>query len=89
MAPFVVYTPAPMGGETTMSSQVSTSGSGSGKGSGKDESLELVKSLFKEIGGNGLPIDVNLVYNNIQKLFNKSKVLGTEMTSSDIASIYL
>ena len=91
MAPFVVYTPAPMGGETTTSSQASTSGSGngSGKGSGKDESLELVKSLFKEIGGNGLPIDVNLVYDNIQKLFNQSKILGTEMTSSDIASVYL
>jgi len=57
----VVYTPAPIGGETKISSSLD----GEKSGSKKDESLELVKNLFKEIGGNGLPVDVSLVFDNL------------------------
>ena len=85
LAPFVVYTPAPIGGETKISSSLD----GEKSGSKKDESLELVKNLFKEIGGNGLPVDVSLVFDNLQKLFNKHKILGTEMTTEDIQSVYV
>ena len=91
VAPFTVYTPVALGGET--SSQVSTSsgntlGTSSGKSDGK-ETLDMIKKLFEQIVGKGLPSDVSNLYEQINNLFAKSRAFGTELSTDDIASMYI
>lgn len=93
VAPFVVYTPAPSGVETSTSSQVDNSlarqqAAASTKKSDKgDSTLDVIKDLFK--GLEGLPADVNGVYKNMQAFLERSRALGTEIDADDLASIYL
>jgi hypothetical protein len=47
----------------------------------------MIKEFFKEL--KGLPIDVTLVYNELDNLFNHYKLFGEEMSTDDIASVYL
>ena len=88
VAPFTVYTPVALGGET--SSQISTSSdSRSSKKSEGSDLLDMVKELFKMVAGKGLPSDVTRLYQNMRNFFDKSKAFGTEISTDDIASMYL
>lgn len=87
VAPFTVYTPLALGGETTTSSQTSTSSTKS-KGE-KDETLDMIKELFKSAVGKGLPSDLNSLYSSMQNFFSKAKLFGDEISTDDIASMYL
>jgi hypothetical protein len=49
-----------LGGETTTSSQRDTSSTS--KKEGKDETLDMIKELFKAVAGKGLTSDVNNLY---------------------------
>ena len=90
VAPFMVYTPITLGGETTTSSESSTS---STKTSSKDtsakDSLDFVKELFKELAGKGLQIDVNTVYSQFNNMFQKARLFGDELSTEDIQLMYL
>lgn len=95
VAPFTVYTPVSLGGERAMSTQTdasglqgSKSGSGTSKSKGSD-TLDMVKTLFKEVIGKGLPSDVNSLYTSMQNLLNRAQAFGTELSTEDIASMYL
>lgn len=90
VAPFTVFTPVALGGET--STQVSSTGassasSSSSKSSDEKETLDLIKSLFQKV--EGLPIDVNSVYKSMSDFLAKSQAFGTELSTNDIASMYL
>lgn len=86
VAPFLVYTPITLGGETTTSSSVSTSNTNS---EDKKEALDLVKDLFKELAGKGLQIDVNTLYRQFNNIFSRSKAFGEELSTEDIQLMYL
>ena len=90
VAPFGVYTPVALGGETTTSSQASTSSTGksSKSDSGKD-TLDLIKTLFSKVTDKALPIDANLIYSSMNNLLSKYEMFGQELSTSDIASMYL
>lgn len=89
VAPFTVFTPVALGGET--STQVSSTGASTGSKKSSDsegkETLDLIKSLFQKI--EGLPIDVNTVYKQMSNFFNKAKIFGNDLSTNDIASMYL
>lgn len=96
-APFTVYTPVALGGESSMSTQRDysglqgsrgSSGNGSGKSKGSD-TLDMIKNLFKEVVGKGLPSDVNSLYRSMQGLLSRAQAFGTELSTDDIASMYL
>jgi len=60
VAPFTIYKPVTLGGETTTTSQKSTSSTTkSSSGSGI---LDLMKDLFKSLSSEGIPSDVNSLY---------------------------
>lgn len=86
LAPFLTYTPVALGGETTTSSQVDTSSTTSSK-KDKNETLDVIKDLFKNI--EGLPSDVNGVYESMSNFLAKSKAFGENLDSDDLASLYL
>ena len=96
-APFTVYTPVALGGESSMSTQRDysglqgsrgSSGNGNGKSKGSD-TLDMIKNLFKEVVGKGLPSDVNSLYRSMQGLLSRAQAFGTELSTDDIASMYL
>lgn len=89
VAPFMVYTPVTLGGETN--TQVSSTGNSTSSGKenkGKD-TIDLIKSLFQKVSEGGLPVDVNNIYESVQKLFSQAQAFGEELSTNDIASIYL
>ena len=89
VAPFTIYRPLGVGGESSYA-QSTTSSSGSGK-SEKDtaakDKLDMIKELFKNI--KGLPVDVAKVYQDIMGTLNKAKAFGEELSTDDLASMYL
>lgn len=89
VAPFTIYRPLGIGGESSYA-QSTTSSSGSGK-SEKDtaakDKLDMIKELFKNI--KGLPVDVAKVYQDIMGTLNKAKAFGEELSTDDLASMYL
>lgn len=96
IAPFTFFKPVAIGGET--STQVSSTGSSSSNssssksgGSGKDEKLEFIKKLYQDIigAGKGIPIDVSLVAGSINKSLEAASLLGGEMSTDQLASMYL
>lgn len=91
LAPFTIYRPLGVGGESAVSSQVSnstSSNSSSDKKSDKEkDKLDLAKKLFESL--KGLPIDVNMAYKEIFSVFNKAKMFGEDLSTDDIASLYL
>ena len=93
IAPFYIYRPYMSGMEQSMSSQVSASGTSSSSSSKKDnegkDKLDMIKELFKAIQGQGLPIDVSTVYQDISKVLSKAKAFGEDLSTDDIASMYL
>ena len=89
VAPFTVYTPVSMGGESTRASQYDSSSKTSSKDNEGKETLDLMKSLFKEMLGKGLPVDVNAIYSQMSNLFSQYKAFGNELDTNDIALLYL
>lgn len=89
VAPFTIYKPVALGGETTTTTSSQNTSSDTNKSSSDKETLDLVKSLFKELLGKGLPVDVNLIYSQMNDLFTKQKAFGTELDTSDLALMYL
>lgn len=90
VAPFTIYKPTVLGGETTTSTQTDTSGTKSSKESTTEkDKLDMIKELFKAIQGQGLPIDVSMAYREISDIFSRTKALGEDLTVDDIASMYL
>jgi len=61
VAPFTVYRPLGVGGESAISTQTSSSGSSkSEKDTAAKDKLDMIKELFKSV--QGLPIDASKVY---------------------------
>ena len=90
VAPFTVYRPLGAGGENAISTQTSSStDSKSSKDTAAKDKLDMIKELFKAIQGQGLPIDVSTVYQEISGVLNKAKAFGEELSTDDIASMYL
>ena len=89
VAPFTIYKPVALGGETSTQTDTTTTSSKSSKDTEGKETLDLVKSLFKEILGKGLPVDVNAVYSSMSDLFARQKAFGNELSTNDIALLYL
>ena len=88
VAPFTVYRPLGVGGENAVSTQTSSStDSKSSKDTAAKDKLDMIKELFKQV--QGLPIDVSRVYQEISGVLNKAKAFGDELTTDDIASMYL
>ena len=91
-APFTIYRPATLGGETTTSSQTegtTTSSSKASSGKDKSDTLDMVKKLFEAVAGKGLPSDVNSLYNQMQGFLARAEAFGTDLSTEDIASMYL
>lgn len=90
LAPFTIYRPLGVGGEQTYQ-QSTESGSSSSSKSAKDDAaknkLDMIKELFKQV--QGLPIDVSKVYQEISGVLNKAKAFGEELSTDDLASMYL
>ena len=90
VAPFTIYTPVALGGETTSQTAVSSGSSKSSSSkSGENDTLDMIKELFKAVLGKGLPSDVNRLYTSMQNLFSRAQAFGEEISSDDIASMYL
>ena len=89
VAPFTVYRPIGVGGESAVSTHTSSSVDSTKKGDAAKDKLDMIKELFKAIQGQGLPVDVSQVYTEIQGLLNKAKAFGEELSTDDIASMYL
>lgn len=90
VAPFTVYRPLGAGGENAVSTQTTSStDSKSSKDTAAKDKLDMIKELFKAIQGQGLPIDVSTVYQEISGVLNKAKAFGEELSTDDIASMYL
>ena len=93
VAPFLVYTPTVMGGETSMTSQAVSGGTSSSTSSGtnKDSSgkdlITLVQKLFTEV--DGLPVDVSAIYGPTMNLLDRVRYGGEELSTSEIATLYL
>lgn len=84
-APFTVYSPLAISGGEGSISQKERSTS---KSKDKEETpLDVIKELFK--GVNGLPSDVNQVYSSMQNFLRKSRLVGDEVSSDDLATMYL
>ena len=88
VAPFYIYKPVALGGETTTSTQNDTSDTISSK-SEKSEGQDLLKELFKNLNTEGLPSDVNKVFSQIRGLLQQRELFGEELSTQDITSIYI
>lgn len=89
-APFMVYTPLALGGgEGTTASASTSTKSSSGDKKDKHDTFDVVKDLFKEIAGKGLPSDVSVAYDQMSALLRRVQVSGDSMDSDDLASMYL
>lgn len=90
VAPFTVYRPLGIGGETTTQVSQSTDGtSKSTKDTTAKDKLDMIKEMFKAVQSTGLPVDVNVVYRDLNNLFSRAQAFGEELSSDDIATIYL
>ena len=89
VAPFTVYRPLGVGGESAVNTQTTNSASSDKKSDAAKDKLDMIKELFKSVQGQGLPIDVSQVYTEIQNLLRKAKAFGEELSTDDIASMYL
>lgn len=92
VAPFVIYKPVALGGEQGVSTNIDPTVGRQGSGNGgsdkkQDTALDVIKDLFKNV--EGLPSDVNKVLNSMTAFLAKSEAFGNELSTGDIASLYL
>ena len=86
VAPFTIYTPVALGGET--STQVTSGGTNTKSSDKKKDPIDIIKDLFGNL--KGLPIDVNSAYQGMQNFLLMQSEFGEgEIDSSDLASMYL
>lgn len=83
VAPFTIYKPLTLGGETTTTSGRATSSTKS------DDGLDLMKELFKSLSTEGLPADVSGIYRSMNQLFQRQQLFGNELSTEDLASMYI
>jgi len=76
-----------LGGETTTSSETSTSSTG--KSSSKNEGTDLLKELFKMLNVEGLPSDTNLMYSQMMSFLSNQTGFGSDIDTDDMATIYV
>lgn len=89
-APFMVYTPLAVGGGESMATTASDTTSNKPKDSEKDKSLDVIKDLFQNINGKGLPVDVNKAYIQLSNSLRMAKEgFGDGIDSEDLSSLYL
>lgn len=89
VVPFTVYRPlGAAGGETTTQTSTGTDSKSSKDDPAKNK-LDMIKEMFKAVQNTGLPIDVNVIYKDLNNLMQKAKLFGEELSTDDIASIYL
>ena len=86
VAPFVIYRPTVLGGETSVQQSTSSSTSKSDNNVEK-ETLDVIKSLFANT--DGLPIDVEVVSQSINRLLTGTQMLNEKLDYDDLASLYL
>lgn len=89
VAPFTIYKPVALGGETSTQTAISSSASGSGKSSKDSDGLDLMKQLFKSLEVEGIPSDVNGIYKAMNALMQRKRAFGDELTTDDIAGLYI
>ena len=94
VAPFHIYRPYGLSGENQFTNtsdlgggSSSSKSSSSSKDTAAKDKLDMIKELFKSV--KGLPIDVTSVYRKMSNVLNRSKALGEEMSTDDIAAMYL
>lgn len=88
-APFMVYTPLALGGVGDTTSASASSSTKSSDKKDKHDTFDVVKDLFKEIAGKGLPSDVSVAYDQMSYLLRSVQASGGELDSDDLASMYL
>lgn len=88
VAPFTIYKPVALGGETTTATETSSTNTTS-KGSKEGYEQDLLKELFKSLQTEGLPSDVNGIFQAMNVLMQRSQLFGTELSASDIQNMYL
>lgn len=88
VAPFTVYKPVALGGETTTATETSSTNTTS-KSSKEGYEQDLLKELFKSLQTEGLPSDVNGIFQAMNALMQRSQLFGTELSASDIQNMYL
>lgn len=89
VAPFTIYKPVALGGETSTSTQESTSSTSSGKSSKEGDGLDLLKKLFENLSTEGLPSDMNSIYASMMHLMNQKELFGEDLSSDDLAAMYI
>lgn len=88
VAPFTVYKPLALGGETTTATETGSTNTTS-KSSKEGYEQDLLKELFKSLQTEGLPSDVNGIFQAMNALMQRSQLFGTELSASDIQNMYL
>lgn len=92
IAPFTIYKPIALGGETSRTYETSSNSSRSSSkssSSGGNNDLDLLKKLFEAIQVEGLPSDTNVIYAMMNQLMRKKEFFGTELSTDDIATMYI
>lgn len=91
VAPFTVFTPISLGGETTRTQEYDSTSRGSKSAASEKSSQahDLLKELFKSLAVEGLPSDVNGIYAALNNLMARQKAFGNELSTEDIASMYI
>ena len=87
VAPFTIYKPVALGGETTTSTQTDTSSTKSSKNEEEKNTLDFIKTLFNQV--QGLPIDTNIIYSSMMNLMQKADLFGNELSTNDLSLMYL
>lgn len=88
VAPFTIYTPISLGGETTRQAYSDSGSSSRGSSSKKgDQTLDIIKELFGKL--DGLPADVNGIYANMQSFLAKQQAFGNDLDTDDLSTMYL
>lgn len=88
VAPFTVYKPVTLGGETSRTTETNSSSRSSSKKS-DDDNDSLLKELFKILSFKGLPSDSNSVFKSVLNLMKKKELFGNELTTDDMATVII
>jgi len=49
----------------------------------------MIKELFKSVSASGIPVDASLIYKDMNNFLAKSRLFGDELSTDDIASMYV
>lgn len=88
VAPFLVYKPIALGGQTSTTTTTETSSSSKSSKSSSD-SLDLMKKLFEQLQVEGLPSDTNVIYSAMNNLMQQRNLFGTEISIEDLSTMFI